>query len=323
MGKGLAGAGQPGFPVISIWKDLPDGFRPLDEPEQGCWIRAVDPNAEEQERLRSDFGVDPDFLNDVLDIDEQSRIERDDQGISVIIRIPLYLPEREVEYFTVPYGIIIRGDALITMCLYDNPISQDMQNRRIRGMDLSQANSIILHSILRSVQYYLRYLKDINRKTGTIERVLHKAVKNTELMELMTLQKSLVYFTTSLRANEMLLEKIHKLAAWQLSPDEQEILEDVFIDQKQAIEMARIYSNILTGMMNSFASVISNNLNAVMKRLTVISLMLMIPTLVASIYGMNVGLPFQDNPWAFPVVVGIALLVSSVVLIVFRWKKLY
>lgn len=131
MGEKAKNSSATGGQMISIWKQQADGFRPLDDPEPGSWIRAVDPNAEEQERLRSDYGVDPDFLNDVLDIDEQSRIERDEHGISVIIRIPLYLPDREVEYFTVPYGIIIRDGALITMCLYDNPISQDMQNRRI------------------------------------------------------------------------------------------------------------------------------------------------------------------------------------------------
>lgn len=309
--------------MITIFREHDDGFRQLEGFEPDCWVRVIDPNAEEQERLREEFAVDPDFLNDVLDIDEQSRLERDERGVSVILRIPLFIPEREVEYFTVPYGIIVRGGTLVTICLYENPISHDMQNRRIRGMDLTQPNNIILNTILRSVQYFLRFLKDINRRTGMIERDLHKAVKNTGLMELMTLQKSLVYFTTSLRANEMLLEKIHRLSAWQLSPDEQETLEDVLIDQRQAIEMAKIYSNILAGTSNSFASIISNNLNVVMKRLTMVSLTLMVPTLVASIYGMNVPLPGQHEPSAFIFIMGGIVLIALIAFLVFRWKKLY
>lgn len=309
--------------MITLLKENTHGFVPVSTLENGVWLRAIDPNAEEQERLKTEFGVDPDMLSDILDIDEQARIEKEADGLTAIIRIPVFDPEREVAYFTVPYGIIIRQGCVITVCLCDNPVGQDVLHHRIRGLNMGNANNLILNSILRASVYYLRFLKDINRLTGKIERDLHKAVRNVELLELMRYQKSLVYFTTSLRTNELLLEKIQKLSAWHLSEDEQETLEDVRIELKQAMEMARIYNNIVTGLMDTFSSIISNNLNNVMKSLTTVSVTLMLPTLVASVYGMNVDLPFQHQSWAFVWVLGLAAVLPLVAIWIFKIKKLY
>lgn len=263
------------------------------------------------------------MLSDILDIDEQSRLEKEDDGLTAIIRIPVLDPEREVAYFTVPYGIIIRQGCVITVCLYDNPVSQDVLHHRIRGLNMGNANNLILNSILRASVYYLRFLKDINRRIGIIEKDLHRSVRNVELLDLMRYQKSLVYFTTSLRTNELLLEKIQKLSAWHLNEEEQETLEDVRIELKQAMEMAKIYNNIVTGLMDTFTSIISNNLNNVMKSLTTLSVTLMLPTLVASVYGMNVDLPFQHKPWAFIWVIALAAVLPLTALVIFKWKKLY
>lgn len=309
--------------MLTLLKEVDRGFIPVDYMEPDLWIQVIDPSLDEQERLKTECGVDPDFLSDILDIDEQSRIEKDGEGFNAILRMPVFDPDKEFSYYTVPYGIISRPGLLITICLVENPVNQDLMNHRIRGIRLLNGNSFILNVILRASLYYLRFLKDINRKTTIMERDLHKAIRNSELTDLLRFQKSLVYFTTSLRSNELLLEKIHKLSAWRLDEEEQETLEDVRIELRQAMEMANIYSNILSGTVETFAGVISNNANTVMKRLTLVSLTLMIPTLVASLYGMNVNLPFQHEPWAFFAVVGAALGVALTALLIFKKKSMF
>lgn len=308
---------------MTFLKEADYGYITVDFPAPDLWIQVVDPDPAEQERLKAECGVDPDFLSDILDIDELSRIEKTDDGFQAILRIPVYDPDREFSYFTVPYGIISRPGQLITICLVDNPVNQDLANRRIRDLKLMNGLNVILNVILRASLYYLRFLKDIHRKTAVIERDLHKSIKNDELAELLRFQKSLVYFTTSIRSNELLPEKIHKLSAWRLDEDEQETLEDARIELRQAMEMANIHSNILSGTVDTFASVISNNANTVMKRLTLVSLTLMIPTLLASLYGMNVPLPFQHEAWAFWAIVGAAVVTALTAMLFFRKKSMF
>lgn len=309
--------------MITLLKEADEAYIPAMGLDDGVWIRVIDPEPSEQDRLKDEFGLDPDFLSDVLDMDELARIEKEDGGFNAIIRIPVFDPEKEFSYYTVPYGIISRAGYLMTICMVDNPVSQDILHRRIRELKLMSGNNFILNITLRASLYYLRFLKEISRKTSSIEQDLHKAVKNTDLTELLRYQKSLLYFNTSLRSNELLLEKIHKLSAWRLSEDEQETFEDARIELKQALEMANIYTNILNGMVDTFSSVISNNLNAVMKRLTVVNLALMIPTLFASIYGMNVDLPFQKEAWTFYGILALAMGSLFLVLWIFRKKSMY
>ncbi len=309
--------------MITLLKDNGRGFYPVEDLQDGVWVRVIDPGSDEQEDLKERFQLDDDVLSDMLDADEQSRIEKEDDGLTCIIRLPIFAPDREVPYFTVPFGIIVRTGVVITVSLFDNPIAQDMLHRRIRGIDLFKPHNLILNTILRSALYYMRYLKDINRRTTTIERDLHGSVKNADLTQLLHFQKSFVFFNTSLRSNELLLEKINKLSAWQLNEDEQETLEDARIELKQAIEMAKIYSNILSGMVDTFSSVVANNLNQVMKRLTLVNLTLMIPTLLASLYGMNVTLPFQEQSWAFWGILAVAVTISISAWVIFRVKKLF
>jgi len=309
--------------MITMLRPHEDSFVPVETFEHGVWIRVVDPDAEEQETLRLQFGIDLDYVRDVLDIDEQSRIEKDGDAVMVIIRIPLHLDNRDIEHITIPFGMIIRPDCFVTIGLYDNPINQDIFNNRLRGMDMFSVNSVVLKTVLRSFHYFMRFLKDINRKTGMVEQDLKKAVKNTELARLLAMQKSLVFFSTSLRANEMLLEKIQKLTLWQLSSEELESLEDLLIEQKQAHEMCKVYTDILSSLMTSFSSIIANNLGLTMKRLTIVSLALYIPTVVASFFGMNVIVPLQDNPLAFLWVVGGSLVLVSASLIFFRLRQMY
>ena len=245
--------------------------------------------------------------------------------LSAFVRIPVYEAEKEVPYFTVPLGIIILKDLIITVCMKDNPIIQDLMENRIRNFELYNKKMFILHVLLRSANYYLRFLKEINRQTNMIERDLQKSVKNNELIRLLEIEKSLVFFTTSIRSNELLMAKLQKTNFFDLalSESESDLLEDVLTENKQAIEMANIYSNILSGMMDAFALVISNNLNVVMKRLTSISIILMIPTLLASLYGMNVDLPFQGSPFAFLGIAFASIILSVSGVIFFMRKKFF
>jgi magnesium transporter len=268
------------------------------------WISLVAPSQEELRNIADRYNIFPDSLIDVLDIDEQARVEREDSYLLIILRVPVNRPDQEIPYCTAPLGVVFAGDTVITVSLLENEVIRDLAQNRVRNFALTTRSSFLLHLFMRSATYYLRYLKEINRKTSQIEKDLQRSVKNNELIQLLSIEKSLVFFTTSLKSNELLMEKIQKPAFLRFNEDELDLLEDCLTENKQAIEMANIYSNILSGMMDAFASVISNNLNVVMKRLTVINLILMVPTLTASVYGMNVSLPFQSSPIAFFGIVG-------------------
>ena len=287
------------------------------------WINLVSPTPEELAKIAARYNIYPDSLNDILDIDELARVEREDEYLLIIMRVPLYNPEQEILYHTAPMGIVFAGDTVITISARENEVIRDLSQNRVRNFALTTRGSFLVHVFMRSAAYYLRYLKEINRNTSSIEKDLQRSVKNHELILLLTIEKSLVFFTTSLKSNELLMEKLHKPAFFTFSEEELDLWEDCLTDNKQAIEMSNIYSNILSGMMDAFASVISNNLNVVMKRLTVINLILMVPTLVASVYGMNVGLPFQSSPFAFLAILGGSLGISLLGTLFLKRAKFY
>ena len=291
--------------------------------ENRFWVHVVNPTRDEICTLQTTYGIDPDILTDILDMDELSRIEKDGDTTFILLRLPVCDPAQEISYFTVPLGVVIKPDCIVTVCQHEVELLGGFQNSRGRVMRLSGAVSFVLNLFYYSAVYFLRHLKEINRKTAIIEQDLQKSVKNNELIRLLRMEKSLVYFTTALKSNELVLETIMKERAFKLSPDDLDLLEDVIQENRQAIEMANIYSNILSGMMDAFASVISNNLNVVMKRLTVISLVLMFPTLIASLYGMNIGLPLQQEPWAFAAIAGGSVALGVLIFTVFRKLKLF
>jgi len=287
------------------------------------WVNLVAPTPTELAEVSRRYSVYPESLADILDQDELARIEREDDYLLIIMRVPLHRPGQEIPYCTAPLGIVFAGDTVITISLFENEILRDLAENRVRNFSLTTRSSFLLHLFMRSATYYLRYLKEINRATSSIEKDLQRSVKNTELIQLLSLEKSLVFFTTSLKSNELLMEKIQKPAFFTFDEEEFDLLEDCLTENKQAIEMANIYSNILTGMMDAFASVISNNLNVVMKRLTVINLILMVPTLISSVFGMNVALPFQTSPQAFLGVLGVSLTLALLGTIFLRRAKFY
>jgi magnesium transporter len=255
-----------------------------------------------------------------------------DEFQMIILRVPVGFeagdpkgaagpPNDDIPYVTMPMGILLLPEVVISVCARDSELSRDLLENRIRNVRLSDRPALVLKILQRTAALFLRYLKDLNRRSSGLERELHRSVKNTELVRLLNLEKSLVYFTTSLKSNELLVDKLRKTLFHALDEAGMDLLEDVLIESRQAIEMANIYSNILSGMMDAFASVISNNLNVVMKRLTSISLILMIPTLVASLYGMNVALPYQHTWWAFLAIVAVSGVLSVVSVFVFLGKR--
>ena len=285
--------------MITLWKQNGKGLLRTAILESNCWIHVTDPSELEIETLQREYGIQMDLIQDILDIDERSRSEKEENYYAIIFRVPIFDPQNEISYQTLPIGIILRPDVIITVCSKPNVMFDDITQSKLKDISLTDRPGFVLRLMLRSTMYYMRYLKDINRRTRNIENELQKSIRNNELIRLLNIEKSLVYFTTSLKTNELLLERLQKTFFREIDEPNSDVLEDVITENKQAIEMANIYSNILSGMMDAFASVISNNLNVVMKRLTSISLILMIPTLIASMYGMNIDLPFQNSPLAF------------------------
>lgn len=297
-------------------------FIKLDNMTKGCWVNMVNPTDEEIQMVAERCNIEIDYFKDALDDEERSRIEKEDNSLCIIVDFP-YITHDEAGfpiYETIPIGILITEEAFITVSLKETPILEDFKNNKVKGFFTYKKTRFAFQILFAISSYYLRYLKQINRKTNEVERELHQSMKNQELYAFLALEKSLVYFTTSLKANKVVLDKMLRLNLLKMYEEDKDLLEDVIIENQQAIEMAETYSSILSGMMDAFASVISNNLNIVMKFLTSFTIILSLPTMVASIYGMNVGLPFQDKPYAFLLIISIAVLLSTITTIVF-WKK--
>lgn len=292
---------------------------------KGCWINMIAPNEEEINYVANKLNIPVDFFKDALDDEERSRIDREDNNVLIIVDFP-YITSDEAGlpiYETIPIGMIITEECFMTVSLKETPILGDFYNNKIKGFYTNKKTRFALQILFSISTYYLRYLKQINKKTDDIERGLHLSMKNKELYALLALEKSLVYFTTSLKSNKIVLEKLLRLNHLKMYDEDKELLEDVIIETQQAIEMAEIYSTILSGMMNSFASVISNNLNMVMKFLTSITIILALPTMVSSFFGMNVDLPFQHKPYAFTIIILFVAFISSLTTFIFWRKKFF
>ncbi|GGJ65893.1 magnesium transporter [Anoxybacillus voinovskiensis] len=296
----------------------------IHELKNGCWINLIAPTEEEIRYIANHLDIPIDSIKDALDDEERSRIEKEDNHVLIIVDIPI-ITQDEVDgpiYETIPIGMIITNTCFITVCLQENPIFQEFANNKIKNFYTFMKTRFALQMLYMISTYYLRYLKQINRRTSEIEKRLHQSMKNEELFSLLSMEKSLVYFTTSLKANNIVMERLMRLNYLRMYDDDQELLEDVIIENKQAIEMTEVYSSILSGMMDAFASVISNNLNIVMKFLTAVTIVLSLPTMVASFYGMNVPIPYQNSPHAFLTALLLSALLSSATAFLF-WKKRY
>ncbi len=295
--------------MLAYYKTINGRIRPIDELEDGCWIDVVNPDEKEINFLITRFSLEPDFLRASLDEEESSRIECEDDNTLIIIDTPVSeITETGVIYYTMPIGILVTQSNVITVSLRENSIISEFTEGVIKNVQTQLKTQFILYIMLRVATRFLQHLKQIDKISIQLERQLRKSMKNKELIQLLDLQKSLVYFSTSLKSDETTLEKMMRGRYIKLYDDDQDLLEDVLIEIKQAVEMSSIYLNILSGTMDAFASVISNNLNIVMKVLASVTIVISIPNIIAGFYGMNVrGLPFADFFW-FPVILSIVLM---------------
>jgi len=287
---------------------------------QDCIIYVTDPTNDEVHMLSSLLNFTSDFITDALDVDERARIDFDDNVTEIIIKVPYKDEEdQKITYKTVPLGIIIGRNFIMFVSKYRVEIIEKMVER----MELNphKKSRMIFQIFYKNAILFLSYLKEINKISDSAEERLHESMKNRELEVLMYLEKSLVYFTTSLRSNEIVMERILRGNIIEIFEEDRELLEDTIVENKQALEMAHIYSDILSGMMDAFASVISNNLNLVMKVLTVVTIIMQIPTIISSFYGMNIGLPFQNDTLAYVYIISWSIIGCIVAVYWFKKKK--
>lgn len=275
--------------MLGFYKTINNAVVKVDSITDGCWVNAVSPSIDEINFLIDEMHIDRDFVSAALDEEESSRIESEEDQTLIIIDTPVAMTEGKntLVYTTMPVGIIITPANIVTVCLNEVSAITDIANGYVKNLQTTLKTRFLLSILLRIAQSFLVRLKHINKVSSHIENELHKSMKNKELIQLLGLQKSLVYFSTSLKSNEITLEKILRGRVIKLYEEDQDLLEDVLIEFKQAVEMSNIYSSILTGTMDAFASIISNNLNVVMKVLTIITTLMAIPNMIFSFYGMN------------------------------------
>ena len=297
-------------------------MRLLDAIEPGCWVHLGNPSDEEISFVADQLHIEAGFLRDPLDEEESARIDYEEGLNIVIVDIPHIVPTNDgFSYETIPLGIFITEQNLITVCLDESALVEDFWNGRVKDFDTAKKTRFLLQLLYRNATKYLRYLRMIDKASDRLESILHKSMRNRELIQMLRLNKSLVYFSTSLKANEVILEKImrsHNIIKYE---EDSDLLEDVIIENKQAIEMAGIYMEILSGTMDAFASLVSNNLNIVMKFLASMTIVMAIPSIFSGFWGMNFeNMPFIGNQAGFYIVLGISLAATALVAAIF-WKK--
>lgn len=311
--------------MIEIFKTNENNrIEKIDQLEKGSWINVTAPDTAEIELLCGRLGIPENFIRDPLDDEERPRIEREENDVLIIVDYPFLTEDGHdgAVYETIPVGIIVTNDYFITVSLKDSPILAGFKTNKIKNFFTYKKTRFALQFLFEICSYYLRYLKQINKITNETERELHQSMKNKELYTFLGLEKSLVYFTTSLKSNKVVLDKILRFNYLKMYEEDRDLLEDVLIETNQAIEMGETYSSILSGMMDAFASIISNNVNIAMKFLTSVTIILTLPTMVASFFGMNVDLPFSGSSHAFVYTLLIAAGFASATAIYF-WKKKY
>ena len=302
--------------MLTIYKTTEQGLEQLESVANGSWIKVVDPTAEEIQKL-ADWGVDADYINYSLDLDEMPRIERDDDYTFILIRIPHRQPDNDVPYTTIPLGILIKGNMVVTICRYEKDMFKVLANGKYRLLKTGKRYRFALYIFLETATRYLTHLREINRITESLEDQLQKSTRNSEVLGLLKYQKSLTYFATALRSNEVMMERVQRTQIFNYYEEDQDLLEDVLTENQQAIQMTSIATEILSGMMDAFASIISNNLNGVMKALAALTIIVSLPGTVAAFFGMNVMLPGEEHPLAFLIVFGIALTLTAVATFIF------
>ncbi|NCI49565.1 magnesium transporter CorA family protein [Sediminibacterium roseum] len=311
--------------MIQYFKNIEGQTLEIDKPDMGVWVNLVPPFKEEEFiELSEDLDIPIEFLRDSLDIDERPRYEAEDNVKFVVIKTPTEnnsFNDSDAFYITIPICIILTHTQIVTVNSFDNgAIKKFLNSFQKRHPD--KKNMMVLKVFEKVVQNFMEFLKEINYRRNQYESSLYNSNSNEDLLNLMRIQKSLVYFVTALRSNEMLMMKLERTNFLGLNEEEREFLQDLIVDTSQALEMANIYTNILSSTMDAFASIISNNLNSVMKRLTSITIILSLPILVTSIYGMNVDhIPYHTSPYSFYIPIVLSVAISLIISWYFMKKK--
>ena len=290
------------------------------EYKRGNWINMIAPSDDEIKTVCENINIQEDFIRYALDPEERARIdyEEDDGTTLILADVPIIeKDEDQKEYSTIPVGfIIVRDEYFITVSLMENQVIRRMNPMKNKSVATYKKSRLVLQCLYVNSEIYLNLLKKINRETEIAEKELRQTRKNKSLLRLLSLEKSLVYFTTSLKANEVVMERMNRGKVIKLYEEDEDLLEDVLIENKQAMEMSKIYSDILSGVMDAYSSIISNNLNGVMKILTAITIIISVPTMISSFWGMNVKVPMQDNPWGFAIILIASILIGIIVTII-------
>ena len=294
------------------------------EYKRGNWINMIAPSDDEIKTVCENINIQEDFIRYALDPEERARIdyEEDDGTTLILADVPIIeKDEDQKEYSTIPVGfIIVRDEYFITVSLMENQVIRRMNPMKNKSVATYKKSRLVLQCLYVNSEIYLNLLKKINRETEIAEKELRQTRKNKSLLRLLSLEKSLVYFTTSLKSNEVVMERMNRGKVIKLYEEDEDLLEDVLIENKQAMEMSKIYSDILSGVMDAYSSIISNNLNGVMKILTAITIIISVPTMISSFWGMNVKVPMQDNPWGFAIILIASILIGIIVTIILKRK---
>lgn len=309
--------------MITIYKgNEKTGIIEMKEATEEIWVNVIDPSEKEIEFIRK-LGIPLDFITYSLDLDERPRTEKEDDGTTLIlIKIPFYEGENlDVPYTTIPLGIIFNDKLVITICKRKNTILAELLKSKYKGFSIAKRIRFILRILLLTAATFLTFLREINTQVEKVEDKLQASMRNKEVMELLKYQKSLVYFETALKSNELMLERLQKTRLFNRYDEDEDLLEDVLTENQQAIEMVAIAENILSSTMDAFASIISNNLNVVMKFLASVTIVLSIPTIITGFFGMNVTIPFADAPWAYLAILALLVIVCLLVVWIFNRKN--
>ena len=303
--------------MLTIYKTTERGLEQFESMVNGAWVKVVDPTPEEIQQL-VDWGIEADYINYSLDFDELPRMERDVDYTFILIRIPHRQPDSDIPYITIPLGIMIKGNVIVTICRHDKEMFKVLANGKYRLLKTGKRYRFALYIFLETATRYLTHLREINRITEALEDQLQRSTRNREVLELLKYQKSLTYFATALRSNEVMMERVQRTQIFNYYEEDQDLLEDVLTENQQAIQMTGIATELLSAMMDAFASIISNNLNAVMKILAAITIIVALPGTVGTFFGMNVPLPLSEaSPFSFFAILGISVALSAIATFIF------
>ena len=310
--------------MIKVYLTKNGVIETIDEYEKGCWISMIHPTEKELKEIEEKYKIEPDDLRAALDEEEAARITKEDNYTLVLVDIPSIEEKNDKNRFTtIPLAIIMAKGALITVCLESTPVL-NFNTKALKNTDTSMKTRMLLLILFENAKLYLKYLRQVNKQSERLEVVLHDAIENQALLEMMELGRSLLYFTTSLKGNNAVLEKLMKTSSITRYEEDEDLLEDVLIESKQASEMADTYSGVINGMMDAYSSIISNNMNVVQKFIAIAAIIITIPSIIFDAYGMNIqGVPLASSPHAFTIIVWVSVISATLVLYYFNHKKMF